>query len=270
MSRILKSHAIIVDNSNRVTIEHAGDVFYEDYDFSSEDYRTPEEYEEALEEDIDPIQHVEEAKLLATEIIQNAKETAEKEANLVRERRISQTTAEINQMKAEAAEEATALKEEAKTQGYTDGIDSAAEQADEIIRKANEYRIEAERYREDLIAGIEPQMINLITQITDKLLECEKELNREAISILIKHGLNKVSLTENINVRVSSEDFSYIDKDLILSSLDVMVDVEFSEDPTLNKLDCIIETQIGNINCGLDTQYKSLKKNLYYILKNKD
>jgi flagellar assembly protein FliH len=211
----------------------------------------------------------EEAQRIAQEIIEQAEEEAKRSSQLIIKNAEMDAERLITDSRAKAQDEAENIKEEAYNEGYEHAIAEADKEAQKIIQEAEDIKTQAHEYRKELIASIEPEMIGLVTDILDKLIEVEKDVNPKAISVLIKQGLAKCSLTENIKVHVSKEDLPNVDEEAILSSLDTMALIQFIEDPTLQKGSCIIETDLGNIDCGLDTQYKELRRNLHYILKNR-
>ena len=270
MSRIVKSwHTIIEETTvtiGDIVAESAKPASYEpskDTDTAGTDGdNTPTEPKEpaidlvAVRKEAEAIKNTmkEEARAYSDDIIKKALEKAEK----IKQEALDNANAK-----------ATEIKEQAQNDGYEAGINSAKDKAAEIVALAEEVKAKAHIYKEELIQGIEPEMIELITSVLDNLIEIEKEINPGAISILIKNGLGKTSTTQDIVVHTSPDDYPSIDKAMILSSAQSMTDIQFVEDPTLKKLDCIIKTPLGSIDCGLDTQYKSLRKNLHYILKNK-
>lgn len=261
MSRIVKSWHTRLENTG-VTIENSEQVLVAPVPDVAED--TPQK--PLLQE---PKINIEEVKRQAQDIIEKAKaESQVLSDDIIQE---AQEKAEIIRREAieYANDRADEIRQQAYQEGYDSGITSAKEEADAIIASAEEIKFQAHIYKDELIQKIEPEMIELITSVLDSLVEAEKEINSDAISILIKNGLGRASSTDDIIVHVSAEDYPNIDEAMILSSMENMANVRFVEDPTLKNLDCIIETGLGNIDCGLDTQYKSLRKNLHYILKNR-
>ncbi|MCL1996893.1 MAG: FliH/SctL family protein [Defluviitaleaceae bacterium] len=258
MSRIVKFwHTNLEETA--ITIGNIPEPLLYELPEDSEEDALPEEPAIDLELIKREAEHIkkmaaEEAQAHYDDIIQKAKNQAEK---------IKQDAI------AHANNQAIDIKEKAQNDGYETGINSAKDEADQIVAQAEEIKAQAHIFREELIQEIEPEMIELVISILDSLIEVEKDINPEAISILIKNGLGKTSAIQDVAVHTSPEDYPSIDKAMILSSTQSMTDVQFVEDPTLKKLDCIIKTPLGSIDCGLDTQYKSLRKNLHYVLKNR-
>lgn len=254
MSRIFKSHNVIVDENNRVNIKNleytpVNDVIVEE---------EPQLNEAPSEEEVNNI---------SKQIIENA----QREARLIIEKAEEEAKEIIEEAEENAHKLSISIKNEAYKTGYDDGINKGNEEAVAIKEEAEVIKKEALEYRKNLINKIEPDMIELIIDIINKLLSVEININPKVISILIKQGLSKSTLTEDIYIHVSKDDYQSAlnSKDEIIASLNTMADIKFIEDTTLKKSDCIIETGFGTIDCGLTIQYEELKKNLYYILENR-
>ena len=265
----MKSWYTVVDESNKVTIDNNSSIFVQE---PSPTYVQAQPTNSNSIETVEKIDLVE-IRRQAENILKSAKEDAKASADTIIAESLAKANDEAKAIKDSLIEEANnaveLIKEQAKNEGYEAGINSAKDQAAAIVQEAEKIKEDAHVYKEELIKNIEPEMISLITSILDSLIGVEKELNPNIVSFLIKNGLEKVSINDDIIVHVSTEDFPHLDKNNILSSMETMVNVDFIEDPTLRKSSCIIETSLGNIDCSLDTQYQSLRKNLNYILKNR-
>jgi len=260
LSRIIKSQYSTVDTSNIIIINGnqeafipqnlaagAGTVYYDN----------PEAE-----------QTVEEAMFSAKNIIENAKREAELEAaNILNNAKLTadQIVEASNQ---KAALDYAAELERAKQEGEEQAIAETKEEVEKMLAEAENIRLEAVQYKEDFIAKIEPEVIDLVISIMDKIIGSEKVLNKYLASILVKQGLNEVPLADDITVHLSPEDYDSVDQLEIMKALDHVANVNIVMDVMLKPTDCIIETSLGNLNCGLDTKYEALKDNLKYILAN--
>ena len=270
MSRIVKSWNASVDAHNRVSIENAVQIPNQPfenplvdeemaYDEPSATYHEPEE----------PPIDLEALRYEAELIIANA----EKKANKLSDEIISTARNQAKTFEHDTREklkvEAEQVREEAKQQGYEQAIKEAQLEADGIIQEANDIKQDAINEKEEMLANVEPEMVNLMIDILDHLIGVEKETNKKTITTLIKSGLARANPSGKITIHVSPEDYPAVDKNDLFQELDTMAELEVIEDPSVRKAGCIIETEIGTIDSSLDTQYKALRKNLKYILKNR-
>lgn len=245
MPKILKFSQVNLDNQNKVNIDVMPSS--EINEAAGESFIDPEEYSESI---------IETAKRQADEIISEAS-------------RIAETTyAELDEMVENAKREAF---EQGKTSGYMEGYNEGMAQASEFREKAEQTYNNALSERVQLLNTIEPEIIELVIKILNKLIPDIVTVNPQVILYLIKNGLAESSVSGKHRILVSDDDFDTVNKSLkqLASLVDGSSQLEIVADASLKKTDCIIETPFGNIDCSLTQQYNSLKKNLYYMLNNR-
>jgi flagellar assembly protein FliH len=139
-------------------------------------------------------------------------------------------------------------------------------------------REEAQQTLNDAIAeraamqeALEPEIIEMIIGITEKLLGNIVEVNPAIIVNLVKQGFAAAAISGDVKVNVSAEDYDAVSKSKneLLALTDGASKVTVVKDLSLSPMDCVIETEFGNIDCSLGQQFESLKANLTYILNNK-
>ncbi len=245
MPKIIRSNSFYIDNDNVVRIKIL------------EQPETPlsEEPDEKEPEKISEEQYLEQAMAKAELIIERANKKSEE---IIRE--ANQT---YDHILAEA-------KQKGSDEGYREGYELGASEAEALKRNATELYDQTVRERSEILESIEPTVVSLITDIIQKLLPKIAKVNPDVILILIKQGLASATITGAINIHVSTEDYDtvFAHKDEILAMLDTSAELEILKDLSLNKSDCIIETSLGSIDCSLDSQFSALKDDLYYILEN--
>lgn len=177
--------------------------------------------------------------------------------------------AEIEHMKQAAQAEIEAQRmsafEEAKRQGYNDGLSSAQEQADQMKRELDAERIRMEEEYDRLIDEFEPMFIDTITAVYNHIFNTELENERGILVHLIESTLRKVESSRTFIVHVSKDDYPYVNmqkKLLTEGAVGGRGVVEVVEDITLRKNECLIETDGGIFDCGVGTQLEELTKKL--------
>ncbi len=163
------------------------------------------------------------------------------------------------------------LKKQAYDEAYARGCEDAQTEATRLMEESEKVLRETYEKKEETLSEIEPKMIELVVKIADKLLGDTVKFNHQVILHLIKKGLSQTTVTGNIKIHVSPDDYDLVigNKNDILEVAGESAEVEILRDFSLKELDCIIETQFGNIECSLDQQFLNLKENLYYILENR-
>lgn len=250
MPNILKAGAVTVDNEKvNIEVGPVAAVYIPEASFVPE-----AEEEESPEEK-------------AHHILQKA----EHDADQLRRKAAGEAASIIEDAKKQATAESQAIKEQARSDGYQEGLQKATSEGEAIKAQANKVLEDARRERAETEASLEPDMVDLINKIVAKLLDDTIRINPGVIINLIRQGLAGATLTGNIFVHVSQYDFEEVteNKEALLAMTDGSVKLEIIRDLSLNRMDCVIETPFGNIDCSLTQQSDALRENLNYILWNK-
>lgn len=250
MPKILKSSNIVIDSDNKISIAVTDpSVFLQ---------RVKIEHEDQLVDSDEPVEDI------AEDILQRA----HIEAEMIRNKASLDAQTIIDDAKEHADEVAQEIYESNRTKGYEEGFANGQAEADKLIHQAKQILDDATREREAMLNTAEPELIELVTKIVKKLLFIEADINPQIILNLIKRGIAGATLTGNVIVHVSPDDYDTVmqNKDIILADMDTMSKLEIVNDLSLNKSDCVIETTYGNIDSSLEQQFNLLKKDLLYIL----
>ena len=250
-SRILKAERIKIDKDNRVTID------------------VPAFEEEPI--DIDETEDEAEAEAKAMSAAARIINTAEMQANEIKNRARMEALAIQSKIEAETKAAAEKLLKETEESAYNAGMSKAKAEGDKIIEEANKILTDAKNQRQFLQESLEPEIIKIIIDISDKLIGNAGNLNPKTITYLVKQGFGSGQISGDIKVLVSSADFDEVvkSKDELLALTDGSANLDIVKDLSLNPLDCVIETSMGHIDCSLEGQYAALKENLTYILQNR-
>ena len=115
----------------------------------------------------------------------------------------------------------------------------------------------------DSLEGLERQLVDVVVQSVSKIIgEIPQD---ERIIRIVRKGLNAVRGEKRVVIRVSLLDEPYVRNDLkayILSPDGRSGYIEVIGDPNLRQSDCVIETQLGVVEAGLNSQLRILSKAL--------
>ena len=100
--------------------------------------------------------------------------------------------------------------QKAREEGYRHGEFLAKKHYEGLICEAEELRQKAKELHDNTISGLESEIVELIIQITKKVVGTELLQNRDVILGLIRTELSAVSSTEKIEICVCAEDFEYV------------------------------------------------------------
>lgn len=188
----------------------------------------------------------------------------------------------LEEARAEAAritEEARSLMEaeknkvltEAGENGYREGLIKAGEEAEALRREYREKEAELESFYRQQIEEMEPKLVDAITDIYQHIFDVELSNHKEILLNLLRSAL-KGAGGRDFLIHVSREDYIYISENRtkLLEVLPSRCELDVVEDQSLAVNECLIETEGGMIDCGLDTQMTELKQKLRLLARTKE
>ena len=176
--------------------------------------------------------------------------------------------------KAQAEMEKNHILIEARQQGYAEGFEQAQMENEAVKREYLEKERQMEEYYQKQIDELEPRLVDTVTEIYQHIFNVELQPYRYILTHLISTTLRKIEGGRDFMIHVSKEDYSYVNmqKKQILAegAVSANFNVEVIEDVTLDKNQCMIETESGIYDCGLGTQLEELKQKLMLLAWTKE
>ncbi len=177
---------------------------------------------------------------------------------------IEAASEEANNILEQAKKEAEKIKNEAYTAGHKRGYDEGNAQAlKELAKSKAEYEAlkqKLQREYQETMQSLEPEVAKLIAALLEKITGILVEDKDEVILYLVSKALRNMESSTKYTIRVSKEDYEYIAlrKDLLQGGMERETTIYITEDATLKKNQCLIETETKTINCSLDVQLNNL------------
>lgn len=155
-------------------------------------------------------------------------------------------------------------------EGYEKGYIDGKNETESLLQDASRIKDFLDHRKEVILKEIEENVIDLILDISKKVLGEELTQNKEAIFLLIQQALNKCAFKNKLIIRVSTLDFDNVNvnKDKLEAMVEGVSDIEVYEDKSLTQGSCVIETPSGEVNSSIDVQVKELEKIFQYTLRN--
>lgn len=202
----------------------------------------------------------------ANSIIEDAKQMYQKiieEAN-------SEAKAAIEAAESEAQELMSTSKETGYREGYESGYLEGRKEAQSVIDEAAELRKFLDDRKESIYKEAEEEVLQLVLEISKKVIGDELIQNDEAILSLVNMALQKCAFKKKLILKVSPQDsdFAIENKDRICMLVEGISDIDIVTDLSLSRGSCIIETPSGEINSSIDVQIKEIEKIFTYLLRN--
>ena len=196
-------------------------------------------------------------------------EQARAEAEAVRAEAQAEANRILEETRAQAEREKQSAIEQARQQGYSEGMAQAEAEVRAHKEAAEQEYLEKARSLEEeyqqQIDVLEPTFVDAITGIYEQVFHVELSSYRDILTALISDVLHNLEGSRNFVIHVSKEDYPYVSlqkKQMLAGAVAENVSVDIVEDGTLGKNECMIETENGIFDCGLDTQLSEIRKKL--------
>lgn len=188
--------------------------------------------------------------------------------NAEAERIIEEARLQAEQIIADANKNADAVFEEAKQNGYYEGNEKAQEEMNikqaQLEVELDNKRKELEQEYNNLKESIEPELVEVITDVFRKVTGVVAEDNQEIILHLINDVMHNADGSRDYVIKVSPDDYKFLvnNQGKIYCAMSREVNIDIVEDATLERNQCMIETNTGIFNCSLDIELNNLIKNI--------
>ncbi len=155
--------------------------------------------------------------------------------------------------------------EEGHRQGYEAGYQEGAMAAEALKAEIEQQRGDLEAEYQQLVDGLEPEMVDVLTQIYEHVFGIELREDKEIILHLLKSTLSRIEPGNDLIVHVSSDDYDDVIEEK--ASLEACVTspnttMEIIEDPLLKENECMIESDSGVYDCSLGVELSEISRKL--------
>lgn len=249
MSNIIKSYTVRVNEEEKKTIDSH---MKRDSDIQARrsSRLIPAKDEEGFVEGLQAV---------VVDALLSEEELAEKSVRIIDEAKkeaksiLDKARLETGQLKAEALAEA-------QRAGYEEGKNKAMLEVRNKLCELEALKNKHLKEYNELLTGMEPMIVGLIASLVEKITGISAKDRQDVIYYLVEKALFKLDKEEEIKLRVSREDFSYIlsRKEDLVYSLGRDIKLTIEEDQELMRQQCFIETDLRIIDCSLDVQLTNL------------
>lgn len=152
----------------------------------------------------------------------------------------------------------------------------AVEQTEQRLRQQFESQLQTERagvaealkafevQRTEYFARVEAEVVQLALAIAAKILHREAQVDPMLVATLVKMTVDKMREGSSVTIRVAPGHAARWKQYFAAQANGTRV--EITEDPALSEHDCVLETELGVANFGLDTQLKEVEQGFFDLL----
>ena len=187
--------------------------------------------------------------------------------------------AEANQILMEAKEKADGLLDEAyrqsakvledaRQQGYQDGLERQQEELEQKKAQLDQdYQTKKDSLEQDYnckFENMEQELVDVIVQVFNKVFHVQFDDKKEILLYLIEHAIRNIDGEKKFQIKTSNENAQYLQehKEDILNEVGNEIELEITTDMTMNGSQCVLETESGVFDCGVDVQLENLTKDI--------
>lgn len=184
------------------------------------------------------------------------------------EEELEAARAQAEQMIADAQAQVESITEQAKEAGRHQGYDVGWKKAQEALeleeQGLEERRKELEQEYAEMRDALEPQILDAVCDVFEKVFSIEFDQHKKILLHLIKNAILKIESTREFQIRVCEGNYPYVEEHRmeILSQVGQNIQLSVEADASLDVSQCIIETDSGFFECGIDVQFENLIKAL--------
>lgn len=149
-------------------------------------------------------------------------------------------------------------------EGYSAGYEKGMSQVEDMKQKLQNSKMELESQYQKQLDELEPVLVDALIEIFEHVFSIQFAEKKDFILYLLQSSFSRIENSKEYLIRVSREDYPMVQehKEEIRDELPRSATVEVVEDLTLTKNQCLIETDGGLFDCGLDTQMDNLIRDL--------
>lgn len=190
------------------------------------------------------------------------------QARLEAESIVAAAKAEAMKTVDEAHKQAELLFEQYKQNGYNAGASQMQEELEsekirlqeELIRLKDTLQTEHDAKMETM----ESDIVDAIISVFNRVFDIQFDNKKKILLHLVNNTLMNVEVGKEFHIRVSEANYKFIESHIgdIKEKIGNDINIEIVNDMTLGPEDCVIETESGVFNCGIDMELANLEKDI--------
>jgi flagellar biosynthesis/type III secretory pathway protein FliH len=162
-------------------------------------------------------------------------------------------------------EEMSSIVAKATQEGIAQGEQQAAARLEKDLeqerRRVADTIVEFQRQRTDYFGKVEIELVHLALAIATKILHRESQVDRMVVAGLVKVMIERLQQKTKIIVHIRPEDAESW-RHYFRDNVNVQVVEDFSLEPKA----CLLETELGIADLGLDAQLKEVEQGFFDLL----
>ena len=133
-----------------------------------------------------------------------------------------------------------------------------------VQNELSEMKQKLESEYETKMTNMESEIVDAVIAVFHRVFDIQFEDKKDILLHLVNNTLMNVEVGKEFHIRVSSANYKFIESHIgdIKEKIGNDVNIEVINDMSLGAEDCIIETDSGVFNCGIDMELANLEKDI--------
>lgn len=148
-------------------------------------------------------------------------------------------------------------------EGRRSGLELAEKKTEAMLRRFSKSIADVAELRPGIIKATEREVVELSIEIAKKLVHREIAIDEKIIATFVRVALDRLTTKSSLKVFLNPADLEVVRKNLhqILANDPDRV-VELKVDDQLNRGDCLVESDYGNVEARISEQFKEIENGL--------
>jgi len=179
-----------------------------------------------------------------------------------------QAKGEAARVEQEARDRVAALQKETSNRGFEEGREAGYQSGDaevkRLVERLHVVLTTAIEKRNQIIEESESQLINLVLQISQKVIKVLSENQKNVVINNVIQALRKLKSRGDVVIRVNLEDLELTTQHTqdFLKMVENVKSITVLEDSTVDKGGCVIETDFGEIDARISSQLQEIEERI--------
>ena len=204
-------------------------------------------------------------------------EKAQAEAEQMLQQAQMQAQQMVQEAMAQASQAAEEARQQAGQQGYQEGLQQGLQEGrqagqvelQEMLHAVKVQFVQLAQLRRQVMVDMEPEIVRLAWEVAKRVVGEEIKTNREMILGIVRQSLLTLQERDEILIRVNSQDYETVKAHQ--SEFEAMIEglkkFTVQSDGAVEVGSCVIETNLGNVDARIETQFEAIRIGLEEMAK---
>jgi flagellar assembly protein FliH len=178
---------------------------------------------------------------------------------------------EIEDIRREAQENASALEREAYEKGFAqgekDGVELGQRKALKLIENIENLLTSMDDLKQEILALYEREIVELVFAIAEKVIHRTIRSDDVAIKGTVLSALKLAAEKSKATLRVNPEDFDYVEelRPEFFAAVKELKALTVTSDPSITRGGCLLESPYGDVDARIETQLEKIHQCLEQV-----